>query len=83
MRKTIEIIGIGERKCGISKKTNVKYDFTEVAISFEHKRFNGRRCEVVAIDQEILDQHPLCVGEVFDAEVYEMNFKTRIACIYE
>lgn len=83
MRKTVEVIGIGERKLGVSKKTNQKYDFTEVAIAFEHKRFNGRRCEVVAIDCEMLEQHPLSVGEVFDAEVYEMNFKTRIACIYE
>lgn len=82
MRMSVEVLGIGERKCGISNKNRQKYDFTEVAVAFEHKKFEGRRCDVVCINQDIIEQHTLHVGDVIEAEVFEINYKTRIACIY-
>lgn len=82
MRKTIQVVGIGPRKVGIGKKTGDKYDFTDVSIVFDDKKFSGQKADTIAFDQELLDEHPIAVGEVFDAEIYSMNFKTRIACIY-
>lgn len=82
MKKTIQIVGIGQRKCGIAAKSKQKYDFTEVSIVFDDKSFSGQKAETVPLDQEILDEYPIAVGEVYEAEIYSMNFKTRIACIY-
>jgi len=82
MRKTIQVVGIGSRKVGVAKKSGEKYDFTEVSIVFEDKKFSGQKAETIPFDQDLLVEHPIAVGEVFDAEIYSMNFKTRIACIY-
>lgn len=82
MKKTIQVVGIGQRKAGIAKKSGQKYDFTEVSIVFDDKQFNGQKAETIAIDQGIIDVHPLAPGSVYEAELYTMNFKTRLACIY-
>lgn len=82
MRKTIQIVGIGQRKAGLAKKSGQNYDFTEVSIVFDDKNFTGQKAETIAIDQEVLDEHPLTPGAVYEAELYTMNFKTRLACIY-
>lgn len=81
MRKTIEIVGIGPHKKGVGK--NGPYDFHEVAIRFEDKNFDGAKCEVVTIPPEEFIAHRLHVGLIIDAELYQMNFKTRIACFYQ
>lgn len=82
MKKTIQIVGIGQRKVGISAKTKQPYDFTEVSIVFDDKNFTGQKAETIAFDQDILDHIKLEVGGIYEAEIFSMNFKTRIACIY-
>jgi len=82
MKRTIQVVGIGQRKAGIAKRSGEKYDFTEVSIVFDDSKFKGQKAETIAIDQEIIDEHPLTPGSVYEAELYTMNFKTRLACIY-
>ena len=82
MKKEIQILGIGPRKAGISEKTKQPYDFTEVCILYDDPRFQGQHAETVGIDQPILADTPVKIGEVYQAEMFSVNYKTRISCIY-
>lgn len=80
MRKLVEVIGVGKRKQGLSKKGN-KYDFTEVSIAYEVDHIVGRKAETVAIDGEILGDRVIAPGEVLDLVMHQANFKTYVDAI--
>lgn len=82
MRTTIEIIGVGQRKSGISKKTNRAYDMTEYSIKYDHQHFAGAKAETIAIPAETIAGRHIAVGDILDVEMFQMNFKTYIGCIY-
>lgn len=81
MRKTVIVYGIGERKQGVSKKKNVAYDFTEVSVGFDDEKFNGYRCETLAIDTSLLAGKQLAVGEPIDIVYHQFNFKTFVDAV--
>ena len=39
MRKTVQIMGIGQRKSGVSKRNGKPYDFTEISIGYDSSDF--------------------------------------------
>ena len=80
MRKEVQIVGIGPRKAGVSKK-GVKYDFTEVAIAYPADNFDGMKAETVAVDVAIIGNHTLAAGEVLDIVIHQANFKTYVDAI--
>lgn len=80
MRKYVEVIGVGKRKNGVSKKGQ-KYDFTEVAIAYDADGFNGRKCETVAIDAATIGDRVIAPGEVLDLVFHQANFKTYVDAI--
>lgn len=80
MKVEVQILGIGKRKKGNGK--NGPYDFTDVSILYDDKHMAGQRGELITIDQAMLDEHPIKIGEVYTCEVYIYNFKTKIACFY-
>lgn len=80
MRMYVEVMGVGPRKSGVSKK-GTKYDFTEVSIAYDSDRFAGRKCEVVAIDADIIGDRKLVPGEVLDLVTHQANFKTYVDAI--
>lgn len=80
MRKEVQVIGVGARKSGISKK-GTKYDFTEVAIAYPADNFTGMKCETVAIDAQIIGERKLAPGEVLDIVMHSANFKTYVDAI--
>ena len=82
MRKTIQIVGVGERKTGVSKRNGKEYDFTEFAFTYEDGFFRGHKAEVCAFDQTMIADKTIGVGDILDVEMFTINFKTRIACIY-
>lgn len=88
MKKTIEILSIGQRKKGISSKTNRPYDFTEFSILYDnsdntHFGFTpGKMGEIVTIDQNLLEVHPLSPGDVVEVEMWSQFFKTKVGVIY-
>ena len=43
MRRIVNVIGVGQRKAGLGKKTGKKYDFTEIAIAYEADGFAGHK----------------------------------------
>lgn len=81
MRKYVEVIGVGKRKLGVGKKSGAKYDFTEVSIAYDENGFDGRKCETVAIDSEIIGERTIAPGEVLDVVMHQANFKTYVDAI--
>lgn len=82
MRKSIQIVGVGARQVGIGKKTNAPYDFVNVGIAYEDARYSGMKAEEVGIDTAVIGDRVLKPGDVLDVEMFTINFKTRIGCIY-
>lgn len=80
MRKEVQIMGIGPRKAGVSKK-GVKYDFTEIAIGYPADNFDGMKAETVAIDAAIIGDRKIVPGEVLDIVMHQANFKTYVDAI--
>lgn len=80
MRKEVQIVGIGARKAGVSKK-GAKYDFTEVSIAYPADNFDGMKAETVAIDAAIIAGRKLAPGEVLDLVMHQANFKTYVDAI--
>ncbi len=76
MRKTIQIVGVGERRKGVSQKTGRAYDFTPIAFTYEHMSMNGVGAATVNVSQDccLADYFPT-VGDVVEAVIRE-DFKT-------
>lgn len=81
MRKFVEVIGVGPRKSGVAKKSGAKYDFTEVSIAYEDDRFQGRKCETIAIDTSLIGGQSVAPGDVLDLVFHQANFKTYVDAI--
>ena len=81
MRKEVQIIGVGARKAGVSKKGR-KYDFTEVAIAYADDAFQGGlKAETVAVDAAVIGDRKLVAGEVVELVMHQANFKTYVDAI--
>ena len=80
MRKDIQIVGIGSRRTGTTKKGD-PFDFIPVSITFEDARYSGHRAETVNMDGGDFDRCRPVVGEVYDAVMHEQNFKVYLDAI--
>lgn len=58
MRIKAKIVGIGERKSGVSKKGR-NYDFTPFHLVYPDKNTEGLAAAVTNVDQSILDAIPM------------------------
>lgn len=81
MRKLVQVLGVGQRKTGVSKRTRQPYDFMEVSFGFPDSGFDGLRCETVTVDTALLGDRVLATGETVDAVYHQSNFKTYIDAI--
>lgn len=81
MRKIVQVIGVGERKKGLGKKTGKKYDFTEIAIGYEVDGFHGMKCETVAFDADIIGDRVIAPGDALELVFHQSNFKTYVDAI--
>lgn len=55
MRTKIKVVGIGQRKSGMSKNTGKPYDFLPVSFVFEDQYFTGFRAATANIDGPTVD----------------------------
>lgn len=83
MRKIVTVVGVGQRKAGLGKKTGKKYDFTEIAISFDADGFTGQKCETVAFDSAVIGDRVIAPGDHLDLVFHQANFKTYVDCIVD
>lgn len=81
MRKNVQVIGVGQRKSGLGKKSGKKYDFTEFAIGYECDGFHGMKCETIAIDADIIGDRVIAPGDTLDMVFHQSNFKTYVDAI--
>lgn len=81
MRKMCTVVGVGQRKAGLSKKSGQKYDFTEIAISYLMDGFVGEKCETVAFDAAVIGDRVIGPGDTLDLVFHQANFKTYIDAI--
>lgn len=81
MRKEVTVLGLGQGKEGISKKSGKKYDFREVAVGYDSVGFTGMKCETLAIDSQLLQGKNVSVGDVLDMVYHQVNFKTYVDAI--
>lgn len=81
MRRTVRIMGVGNRQQGTSGKGR-PYDFVNVSISYDDPYFTGTKAETVGIDTPVIGDRVLTPGDDLDVEMWSYNFRTRIGCIY-
>lgn len=81
MRKIVNVIGVGQRKAGLGKKTGKKYDFTEISISYEADGFVGHKCETVSFDAGVIGDRVIAPGDQLDLVFHQANFKTYVDAI--
>lgn len=81
MRKQVQILGVGSRKTGVSKRKGNAYDFLEVAIGYDCPGFSGLKCEVVGIDTDMLGGRPVAPGDTLDLIFHQANFKTYVDAV--
>lgn len=58
MRITAKVVGIGERKSGVSKKGRA-YDFTPFHLVYPDRNTDGYAVACANVDQSILDAIPM------------------------
>ena len=81
MRITVQILGVGQRKSGNSKKTGKSYDFQEISIGYNSSDYSGLRCETTCIDSNLIGEHQFVPGDVVDIVSHQFNFKTYVDAI--
>ena len=81
MRKTVQILGVGQRKSGNAKKTGKPYDFLEISIGYNSPDYSGLRCETIGVDSNLIGDHQFIPGDVVDIVFHQYNFKTYIDAI--
>lgn len=70
-RVTFEIVGIGKRMSGVSKKNNRPYDFTPVSLLYESLGFTGSAAVTLNLNAEqVAGIKDFCVGGTFEAVIY-------------
>ena len=83
MRKVAQVIGVGQRKQGLAKKTAKKYDFTEISVAYEADGFVGMKCETLAFDAAVIGDRLIAPGDALDLVFHQANFKTYVDCIVD
>ena len=81
MRTYVEVLGVGQRKCGVAKRSGNKYDFTEVSVAYDAPGFQGRKCETIVFDAAVVGDRHIAPGEVLDVVMHQSNFKTYVDAV--
>ena len=55
MRTTVKIVGIGERKAGVSTKNGKPYDFLPISFVYPDKFTKGLRAATANVSGEMVD----------------------------
>ncbi len=71
MKTTITIVGVGERRSGISQKNNRPYDFTPVAFTYDDPYIAGLKAATVNVAETTLAGYRPAIGDSVTAWVRE------------
>lgn len=81
MKTTIKIVGIGERKTGVSQKTQKPYDLVNIAYTYADNRMDGCNATNQIIDGSWLDEYKLEIGREFECVMSYRNYQPYIVAI--
>lgn len=70
MRKFITIVGVGERRRGISEKNKKSYDFTPIAFTYDMPYVSGVLAVTANISQDNLGDYIPTVGDRVEAVMH-------------
>lgn len=74
MRSNITIVGLGQRKMGVSQKTNKPYDFLPVSFTYDDPFFTGQKAATANIPGPDIDNiGGLKIGQQYDAVFHNYN----------
>lgn len=73
MRNKIKVVGLGQRKAGISKKNGKNYDFIPVSFVYHDQQFNGVRAATCNVEGSDADATQLQVNSELDAFMHYEN----------
>lgn len=82
MKVHAKIVGMGERRKGISQQNNRAYDFIPVAFLYESRDIQGYKALTVNVQGVIFDDRPdLMVNDEVDLVIHDQNFRTYVDAI--
>lgn len=82
MRTVVTVVGMSDRRTGVSKKTEKPFDFCEMAVIFVNQ-WEQNAVAVATLDGPLMDKLQVRVGNKYDAVVNTYNNKTYIDLIDE
>ena len=71
MRKTITIIGVGDRRQGVSAKTNKPYDFTPVSFTYDVPFMYGVKAATANVAQDCMGDYTPLIDDVIEVIMHE------------
>ncbi len=82
MRKFITIVGVGDRRSGVSAKTNKSYDFTPVYFTYEDQFVSGVKAAMTNVSQDCMCNYTPRVGDSIEVVMHtELSGKVYIDAV--
>lgn len=80
MRKQVTIVGVGQRRAGVSK-AGKNYDFTPIAFEFEDIEMSGVKAETINAGADALGEYVPRVGDVVDVVFHYSNYRPYLDAV--
>ena len=80
MKAIVKVVGIGERRKGVSTKTGKFYDFVKVACTFDDGYMAGQNAFNCSVDGDEIDRNGVVVGGEYEAVIAYRNYQPTIVC---
>lgn len=81
MKAIVKVVGIGERRKGVSTKTGKPYDFVKVACTFDDGYMAGQNAFNCSVDGDEVERFGLHVGGEYEAVIGYRNYQPSIIAI--
>ena len=79
MRATIRVCGLGQRRSGVSSKTNKPFDFQSVSFTYDDAYTTGEAAATALVNGPDIDSlGGLKIGQEYDAVYHTYNGKVII-----
>lgn len=76
---SMKIVGIGERREGVSKKNGKPYCMQDISVVYSHESspgYIGSKAESITVNPDVFDLSGLHIGDEVEAFVHQQNYRT-------
>lgn len=81
MKTVVKVVGIGERKKGVSQKNGKSYDFQKVACIFDDGYIAGQYAFTCSVDGAEVEKAGIVVGGEYEVVIGYRNYQPYIIAI--